>query len=46
MEFCDDYFKENKKMVEVKNILKDVFEEMLKRVKKDFCFGDIIKVGI
>lgn len=33
-------------MIEVKNFLKEVFEEMLKRVKKDFCLGDIIRVGI
>lgn len=46
LEFRDDFFKENKKMVEVKNILKDAFEEMLKRVKKDLRPGDIIKAGI
>lgn len=44
--FCDDFFCKSKKMIEVKNFLKEVFEEMLKRVKKDFCLGDIIRVGI
>lgn len=44
--FRDDLFRKSKKMIEVKNLLKEAFEEMLKRVKKDLRPGDIIRAGI
>lgn len=35
-----------KKMKEVKDIFKDVFEKMINYVKKDLWFGDIMRVVI
>ena len=46
LQFGDDLFREKKKMVEVKNLLNDAFEEMLARVKKDLRPGDLIRAAI
>lgn len=44
--FKDYFFWWFKKMNEVKNFLKEVFENIIEYVKKDFCFGDIMRVVI
>lgn len=44
--FNDKFFCEKKKMKEVKDIFKDVFEKMINYVKKDLWFGDIMRVVI
>lgn len=44
--FNDKFFCEKKKLKDVKDVFKDVFEKMIECVKKDFCFGDIMRVVI
>lgn len=44
--FNDKFFREKKKMKEVKDILKDAFEKMINHVKKDLRPGDIMRAAI
>lgn len=44
--FNNKFFCEKKKFNEVKEIVCDVFEKMIEYVKKNFCFGDIMRVVI
>lgn len=44
--FNDNFFREKKKMKEVKDILKDAFEKMINHVKKDLRPGDIMRAAI
>lgn len=44
--FNNNFFREKRKMIEVKDILKDAYEKMIDQVKKDLRPGDIMIASI
>ena len=44
--FNDGFLDENKRMLDVKNLLQEAFQKMIDRVKKDLHPGDIMRGAI